>query len=154
MLIIYLRRNHGKYSKLFVLSFLWISWNSVSSLKGVTFAQLRVGKNIRFWSLLESMLILKLPEGRKSIVHFLWSQYREKALHVSLTIYTSQRPRQNINILSQPNLRGLRTGKPTTSCLCSCFKLNRVKNATNKRFHEQKKQSKSFARVLKTLYTS
>ena len=99
------------------------------------------------------MLILKLPEGRKSIVQ-LWSQYREKALHVSLTIYTSQRPRQNINILSQPNLRGLRTGKPTTSCLCSCFKLNRVKNATNKRFHEQKKQSKSFARVLKTLYTS
>ena len=97
------------------------------------------------------MLTLKLLEWRKSIAQ-LCSQYREKALHVSLTICTSQRPRQNINVHSRPNLRGLRTGKPTTSCLCFCFKLNRVKNATNKRFHEQKKQSKSFARVLKTCH--
>ena len=99
------------------------------------------------------MLTLKLLEWRKSIAQ-LCSQYREKALHVSLTICTSQRPRQNINVHSRPNLRGLRTGKPTTSCFRFCFKLNRVKNATNKRFHEQKKRSKSSARVLKTLYTS
>ena len=128
-------------------------WNSVSSLKDLTFVQLRVGKNIRVWSLLESMQTLKLLEWCIPITQ-LCSQYREKALHVSLTICTSQRPRQNINVHSRPNLRGLRTGKPTTSCLCFCFKLNRVKNATNKRFHEQKKQSTSFARVLKTLYTS
>ena len=127
--------------------------SSYESVGILTFVQLRVGKNIRVCSLFESMLTLKLLEWRKSIAQ-LCSQYREKALHVSLTICTSQRPRQNINVHSRPNLRGLRTGKPTTSCLCFCFKLNRVKNATNKRFHEQKKQSKSFARVLKTLYTS
>ena len=132
---------------------LWFCWNSVSSLKDLTFVQLRVGKNIRVWSLLESMQTLKLLEWRIPIAQ-LCSQYREKALHVSLTICTSQRPRQNINVHSRPNLRGLRTGKPTTSCFRFCFKLNRVKNATNKRFHEQKKQSKSFALVLKTLYTS
>ena len=53
------------------------------------------------------MLTLKLLEWRKSIAQ-LCSQYREKALHVSLTICTSRRPRQNINVHSRPNLRGLK----------------------------------------------
>ena len=64
---------------------------------------------------------------------------REKALHVHLTICISQRPRRNINIRSYPNLRGLRIRKPTTSCLCFCFKLNRVKNATKKRIPRAEK---------------
>ena len=68
---------------------------------------------------------------------------REKALRMRLTICTSQRPRQNINIHSQPNLRGLRTGKPTTNWLCFFFKLERAKNATKKDYTSRKSRAKA-----------
>ena len=69
-----------------------------------------------------------------------------------LTICTSQRPRQNINIYSHPNLRGLRTGKPTTSCLCFCFKLNRVRTGQTKDFTSRKSRAKAphFVHLLHT----
>ena len=101
---------------------------------------------MRVWSPHNSMLIPKIPEGttfskswrrrrrRRERDKTKYFTRREKALHVHLTICISQRPRRNINIHSYPNLRGLRIRKPTTSCLCFCFKLDKVKNATNKRF--------------------
>ena len=112
---------------------------------------------------LESMLILKIPEGSKSIAR-LWSQHdlskpwrrrrrerdktkhftsREKALHVRLTICASQRPRQNINIHSHPNLRGERTGKPTTSCLCFCLNSIGWRARQTKDFTSRKSRAKA-----------
>ena len=81
---------------------------------------------------------------------------REKALRMRLTICTSQRPRQNINIYSHPNLRGLRTGKPTTSCLCFCFKLNRVRTGQIKDFTSRKSRAKAphFVHLLHTILQS
>ena len=81
---------------------------------------------------------------------------REKALRMRLTICTSQRPRQNINIYSHPNLRGLRTGKPTTSCLCFCIKLNRVRTGQTKYFTSRKSRGKAphFVHLLHTILQS
>ena len=85
---------------------------------------------------------------RNKIFH----EQRKSSAHALNNLYISV-PSAKYQHMQSPKSACLRTGKPTTSCLCSCFKLNRVRTGQT-RFHEQKKQSKSSARVLKTLYTS